>query len=115
MIFILLGLLAGALSGLVGIGGGSVIIPGLLLLGFNQLTAQGTSLAMMIPPIGILAAYSYYQHGHIDFKVTLLLIAGFILGAFFGAKLATILPLNIVRKCFAVSIIIVGIGLFLEK
>ena len=115
MIFILLGLLAGSLSGLVGIGGGSVIIPGLLLLGFNQLTAQGTSLAMMIPPIGILAAYSYYQHGHIDFKVALLLIAGFILGAFFGAKLATILPLNIVRKCFGVSIIIIGIGLFLEK
>jgi uncharacterized membrane protein YfcA len=78
LIYLILGIFAGTLSGLVGIGGGIVIVPALVFLfGFSQHSAQGTTLALMVPPIGILAAWTYYQQGYVD------RIAGFICAGFY--------------------------------
>ncbi|MGE5681257.1 MAG: TSUP family transporter, partial [Bacillota bacterium] len=82
ILYIILGLAAGVLSGLVGVGGGILIVPSLVLLfGMTQHQAQGTSLAVLIPPVGILAAMTYYKQGFIDLKVAGLICLGFILGA----------------------------------
>ena len=87
-ILILFGLAAGVLSGLLGIGGGIFIIPALVfLLGFSQEMAQGTTLAMMVPPIGLLAAWAYYSKGYVDLKVAGLMCVGFFIGGFFGAEI----------------------------
>lgn len=87
IIAIAIGVLAGVASGFMGIGGGVVIIPALaFILGFDQHLAQGTSLAAMVPPIGILAAYVYYKSGHVNIPVAALIAAGFIVGGMVGAK-----------------------------
>src|SRR5687767_8915277 len=86
---VVLGLAAGVLSGLIGIGGGVFIVPALVFLfGFTQHTAQGTTLATLIPPIGILAAYTYYQEGHVNISAAALICIGFVVGGLVGAKLA---------------------------
>jgi len=88
--FLLLGLLAGVLSGLLGIGGGILIVPTLVLVfGMNQHLAQGTTLALMVPPIGLLAAWTYYKQGHVDVTSAALICVGFFFGGLLGAKLAT--------------------------
>ena len=108
--FIALGLLTGIFSGLVGLGGGAIVIPGLVcLFGVSQLTAQGTSLAMMIPPIGILGVWTYYKHGHVDFKMAGLLVVGFLIGSLFGAKLAVLLPAAMLKKALGASLIAIGV------
>lgn len=108
--FIILGLVAGILSGLVGLGGGSILIPALIyFFGLNQHQAQGTTLAIMIPPIGILAAWTYYKHGYVDLKITTLIIVGFIIGGWIGAKAAVNIPTIWLKKIFAASLIIIGI------
>ena len=79
--YILLGLVAGVLSGLIGIGGGIIIVPALVLLfGMTQHNAQGTTLALLIPPIGILAAWTYYKAGYVDIRVAALVAFGFFAG-----------------------------------
>jgi uncharacterized membrane protein YfcA len=99
---ILLGLAAGIFSGIVGVGGGVIIVPALIfLMGMSQHTAQGTTLALMVPPIGILAAWTYYNHGYVDLKVAAWLAAGFFIGGLFGAKIAVLLPNDILKKIFA--------------
>ncbi len=86
---ILLGVVAGVLSGLIGIGGGVIIVPALVLLfGFSQHLAQGTTLALLVPPIGILAAWSYYRQGNVNIEAALFIVIGFLVGSLFGAKLA---------------------------
>ena len=78
--FIVTGLLVGVLSGMVGVGGGIILVPILVIFfGFSQHTAQGTSTAMLLPPIGILAAWTYYQKGMVDVKAAALMCAGFVL------------------------------------
>lgn len=105
--FIGLGIVAGLLSGLVGIGGGIIIIPALVFLfGLSQQQAQGTTLALLVPPIGVLAAYTYYRQGYVDIKIALLVCIGFIIGTLPGAKLATSINTMNLQKIF-------GIGLFL--
>jgi uncharacterized membrane protein YfcA len=116
LIIIVIGIIAGAFSGFIGIGGGLIVVPALVyFLGFNQHEAQGTSLAMMLPPIGILAVYNYYKVGHVDFKVSLILAITFILGSFFGSKLAISLSADTIKKAFGVIIILVGIKMILGK
>jgi len=89
-LLVLLGLAAGMLSGLIGIGGGVIIIPALVLLfGLTQHQAQGTTLALLIPPIGILAAWTYYKQGFVDVRIALFIALGFVAGSYFGARVAT--------------------------
>ena len=111
-----IGLLAGILSGVVGIGGGLIMIPlMMLLLGMDQLTAQGTSLAVMLPPIGILAAYNYYQSGNLKINYALIIAATFILGGYFGSKLALQVHPQILRKVFAFIMFVASIKFFLSR
>jgi uncharacterized protein len=114
--YLLLGLAAGVLSGFIGIGGGILIVPALVLLfGFSQQQAQGTSLAILLPPVGILAAWTYYQRGFVDIKVALIIVAGFILGGWLGAKYATSLSNEVLTKAFGVVLIVIGIKMFIGK
>lgn len=108
--YMLLGLLAGILSGLIGIGGGVIIVPVLVFLfGFSQQTAQGTTIALMVPPIGILAAWTYYQKGYVDVKVASLICLGFVVGGLVGAKFATGLPSVLLEKIFGGVLMIIAI------
>lgn len=117
LIVILIGLAAGMLSGIVGVGGGLIIVPGLVyFLGMSQHSAQGTSLGLILLPVGILAVLTYYKQGHIDVKVVGLLAIGFTAGSYFGAKIALNLPQDTVKKIFAIFMIIVAFKmLFLDK
>ncbi|HEU0117716.1 MAG TPA: sulfite exporter TauE/SafE family protein [Alphaproteobacteria bacterium] len=114
--YIALGLIAGVLSGLVGSGGGIIIVPALVyFFGLTMHTAQGTTMALFLPPIGILAAWSYYQHGNVDIKAALLVAAGFTLGGFFGAKVALNLSEDVLRKTFAIMLAAVAVKMFMQK
>lgn len=88
LLLLCIGLAIGMISGMVGIGGGVLIIPVLMLaFGFSQVRANGTSLAMLLPPIGIFAVLAYWKAGHVDFRFAGLLAAGFAVGAYLGAQL----------------------------
>jgi uncharacterized protein len=109
LILVAIGLVAGMLSGFVGVGGGVVIIPALVyFLGLNQLEAQGTSLAIMLPPIGILAVMNYYKTGNINLTYGLIIAATFILGGWAGSKMALKIPVVKVKLFFALFILYVG-------
>jgi uncharacterized protein len=117
LIIILVGIAAGILGGLVGVGGGIIIVPALVyFIGFSQKTAQGTSLGLIMLPVGILGVLQYYKQGHVDFKVVGILAIGFLLGSYFGSKIALSLPQETVKKIFAVLMIIIAIKmLFFDK
>jgi uncharacterized membrane protein YfcA len=111
MVLILLGigLIAGVLSGMFGIGGGLVIVPALLLLvKLKEFEAIGTSLAALIPPVGLLGAVEYYRNGNINMKYAALLALGLFIGAYFGAKITLGLSPLIVRRLYAGFLIIVA-------
>lgn len=100
---IIIGLAAGMLSGLVGVGGGIIVVPALVFfLGFSQHEAQGTSLGLLLLPVGILAVMNYYNKGFIDIKVVAIMGLAFVLGGWFGSKLALQLSVETVRKIFAI-------------
>lgn len=102
-----LGLVAGIVSGMTGIGGGIIILPALIfLLGFSQQQAQGTTLALLVPPIDLLAAWTYYKQGYVDIKVAALMCLGFFLGGWIGAKIGTNLPNGVLSKVFALLLIL---------
>ena len=106
---LLFGAAIGAVSGLLGIGGGVLLIPGLILLfGFSQAEAQGTSLAVLIPPIGIFAALVYYQHGFVRLPVIGLIALGFMIGAYFGARLVPHISPAHLRLAFGVLMLYLG-------
>ena len=103
IIILLIGLFAGILSGLVGVGGGLIIVPALIFfLGFNQHQAQGTSLGLLLLPVGILAVINYYNKGNVDIKVVAIMSIAFIAGGWMGSKLALRLPEDTVKKIFAI-------------
>ena len=107
---LLLGLAAGILGGLLGIGGGIIIIPALIFLfGFSQHMAQGTTLALMVPPIGLLAAWQYYKQGFVDLKIAGLICIGFFIGGLFGAKFANQIPDQILRKIFGAFLLLISL------
>jgi uncharacterized membrane protein YfcA len=112
-----IGLAAGILSGLIGIGGGIIIVPALVfVLGFSQQQAQGTSLGLLLLPVGILAVMNYYQKGFIDVKVVGIMCITFVLGGWLGSKLAISLPQETIKKVFAIVLLLVAIKmLFLDK
>ena len=107
---ILIGLFAGMLSGLIGVGGGIIIVPCLMFfVGFNQYQAQGTSLGLLLLPIGILAVMNYYNKGYIDIKYVGIMAVGFVIGGWLGSKISLALPEDILKKIFAVIPFYTGI------
>lgn len=118
IIFILLavGLLAGFLSGMVGIGGGIIIVPVLVyFLGFTQHQAQGTTLFMFLLPIGILGVMNYHKQGYVDYKTALIICSTFIFGSYFGSKLAISLDQKTIKQIFGVVIILLGAKMLFWK
>ena len=110
LIVILIGVAAGMLGGLVGVGGGLIIVPALVyFMGMSQHSAQGTSLGLILLPVGILAVLNYYKQGHVDFRVVGLLAIGFLAGSYFGSKIALNLPQETVKKIFAAFMIVVAL------
>lgn len=109
---LLIGLGAGILSGMFGIGGGIVMVPALLFfLNLKELEAIGTSLAAIIPPVGLLGAATYYRAGHINLKYALLLAAGLFVGAYFGAQITTSLNPATVRRLYGSFLLVISIRL----
>ena len=103
LLLIVVGLAAGVLSGMVGVGGGIIVVPALVIfLGFSQHQAQGTSLGLLLLPVGILAVMNYYNKGFIDIKVVAIMSIAFILGGWLGSKLSLSLPQDTVKKIFAI-------------
>jgi uncharacterized membrane protein YfcA len=113
-VFLAIGLTAGVLSGLFGIGGGILIIPALVFFAkFHAKLAIGTSLGAMLLPVGLLGAYAYYQDGNLNIKASLLIALGLFLGAFVGAKLAQTLSGTTLQRMFAVFIVLMAIRLWI--
>jgi uncharacterized membrane protein YfcA len=104
-----IGLVAGVLSGMFGIGGGIIIVPALLfLLKLKEFEAIGTSLAALIPPVGILGAITYYQKGYINPKYAAIVALGLLIGAYFGAQITTSLPAATVRRVYALFLLAIS-------
>ena len=117
IILLMIGIIAGMLGGMVGVGGGIVIVPALIFfLGFSQKMAQGTSLGILLLPVGLLGVLQFYKEGYIDMRVVLIISAGFFAGSYFGSKLALSLSQETVKKIFAILLIIVAVKmLFFEN
>lgn len=117
LILILTGIAAGILGGLVGVGGGIIIVPSLVyFLSFSQKSAQGTSLGLLLLPVGIFGVLQYYKQGHVDFKVVAIVAIGFLAGSYFGSKIALSLPQETVKKIFAIMLLLIAFKmLFLDK
>jgi uncharacterized membrane protein YfcA len=113
---LLLGILVGAFSGVVGIGGGILFVPALVwIFGMDQHKAQGTSLGALLAPVGILAFVEYYRKGNADIRVAALLAAGFLVGGYFGASWAQHIPDVLLRKVFALTLVAVGGWMFFQR
>ena len=116
LILIMIGIVTGFMAGMLGIGRAIIMIPALVyFLGITQQTAQGTSLAVMLPPIGILAAYNYYKAGQVNIKFALILAAFFLVGSFFGSKVALNIPQALLKKIFGVLLLLVAAKMLLSK
>lgn len=119
IILSIIGLLAGILSGLVGIGGGIIMVPlFILFLGLTQHNAQGLSLAVMLPPVTFLAVYNYHtagEGGNIDWRIALLVAVLFMIGGFLGSKIALQIDQRMLKKIFGVMMLIVAIKLIFTK
>lgn len=115
-LYVVVGLVSGILGGLLGIGGGIVIIPAFIyIFGMSQHMAQGTTLALMVPPIGLLAAWTYYNHGDVNLKAAALVCIGFFVGGLLGAKLAVGIPEAMLRKTFGVAMLAIAVQMIFGK
>jgi uncharacterized membrane protein YfcA len=113
LIYLLIGLAAGLLSGLFGIGGGILIVPALLLVGrMTPATATGTSLGALLLPVGALGAWQYYKNGHVDVRASALIALGLLVGAFFGARVTQGLDPALARRAFAVFLLLVSVKIW---
>ncbi|MFK5982144.1 MAG: sulfite exporter TauE/SafE family protein [Flavobacteriaceae bacterium] len=116
IILLIIGVLAGVLSGLVGVGGGLAMIPlMIILLGYSQHEAQGTSLAVLAVPVTFLAAYNYYSEGYINWKFALIIALGFVVGGYFGSKIAISINQAMLKKIFGVILLIAALKMFFGK
>jgi uncharacterized membrane protein YfcA len=116
ILYILLGLSAGTISGFVGIGGGVIIVPALVFFfEFTQKQAQGTTLALLVPPIGFLAAYAYWSKGHVDIPPALMIGGGLLVGGLIGAKFSQGLSNEILQKVFGGMMIAIGLYMMFRK
>jgi len=115
LILIVIGLVTGAVGGMLGIGGALILIPALVyFVGFSQHEAIGTSLAIMLPPIGLFAAYNYYKAGQVNIKYALIIAAAFMIGSYFTSKLALKIPEDIIRKIFGVFLFLIALRMFFQ-
>jgi uncharacterized membrane protein YfcA len=115
-ILLTLGLVAGVLSGMIGIGGGIVIVPALVyFLGYNQHQAQGTVLFMFLLPIGLLGVFNYYNSGNIEFKTAFIMACTFVAGSYFGSKIAISVDQATLKKVFGGILFLVSIKMILGK
>lgn len=116
LLLILTGLIAGAVSGSMGVGGAIVVIPMLtFFLGLSQQQAQGTSLLVMTFPVFLIAAYNYYKTGYVNVKYAVVIVAAFIIGSYFSSKFAVNLPEKTLKKIFGLFLAIMGLRMFLGK
>ena len=116
MLGILVGLIGGTLSGLTGLGGGFIMVPLLVyLFGMTQHQAQGTSLTVLLPPLGVLAFWQYYKNGYVDVQVAILVAIGFIAGGYLGGWTAQMIPGPLLRKGFAVVMAFISLDMFFRK
>ena len=116
VILSVIGVAAGVLSGLLGLGGAIIIIPAMImLLGYNQQSAQGTTLLMMVLPVGGMAAYQYYKNGFVDVKAAMVMAVFFFVGGYFGAKWAGVIPQEVLRKSFAILIVLMAMKMWFQK
>lgn len=113
---IIIGILAGFLSGLVGVGGGILMVPlFIFFLAYNQYQAQGMSLAVMLPPVTFLAVYNYHKAGAIDWKMALIVSAFFVLGGYLGSKTALSIDQSALKKVFGVIMLVVAVKMIFSK
>ena len=113
---ILIGVLAGVLSGLVGVGGGIIMVPLLVMFfGFNQHQAQGTSLAVLAVPVTAIAVFNYYKEGQINVKYAAIIAVFFVVGSIFGSKFALTLDQKMLKKIFAVVLLVIAGKMLLDK
>lgn len=116
LLLIVIGIITGFAAGMLGIGGAIIMVPALVfIMGLTQHQAQGTSLAVMLPPIGLIAAYNYYKAGEVNLKFALILAAAFIIGSFFGSKLALNIPQHTLKKIFAILLLLVSLKMLFSK
>ena len=116
IILIIIGLAAGFFGGMVGLGGGVIMIPAMVyFLGMTQQAAQGTSLAVMLPPVGILAVMNYYKAGQVDLKYAMIIATTFIIGGYFGSKLSLGIPVATMKKIFGFALLIIALQMIIKK
>lgn len=116
LLLIAIGIVTGILSGMLGIGGAIIMIPAMVfLLGMSQHSAQGTSLFVMLPPISIFAVINYWKQGYVNLKFSIILIVAFIVGSYFGSKLALNIPQAILKKIFGILLLAVAAKMLLSK
>jgi len=116
LILIVIGIITGIMAGMLGIGGAIIMIPALVyILGISQQSAQGTSLAVMLPPVGIIAAYNYFKEGYVNIKFAIILALFFLIGSYFGSKLALSLPQPVLKKIFGILLLLVAAKMLLSK
>ena len=116
ILLLLIGIITGVVAGMFGIGGAIIMVPALVfIMGLSQHMAQGTSLAVMLPPIGIIATWNYWKAGQVNLKFALILAVAFIIGSYFGSKLALNIPQNVLKKIFGVLLLLVAAKMLLSK
>ncbi len=116
IILIIIGFVAGIVSGLVGLGGGIIIVPALVfMLGFSQAQAQGTSLAILLLPVGILAVINYMKNGYVNIKYAAVIAVIFVIGAYFGSKIAISIPQAALKKIFGCVMLAVAVKMIFGK
>jgi hypothetical protein len=115
-LYILLGLTAGVFGGMFGVGGGVILIPAMVyFFGLTQHQAQGTTLAIMVPPIGLLAAWRYYQSGNVKLGMAALICAGFLVGGYLGAGLVQKIPELLMKRMFGSLLMLIALKMIFTK
>lgn len=116
LILLAIGMAAGVLGGMVGLGGGIIMIPAMItFLAMDQRMAQGTTVAVMLPPIGLFAVINYYKAGYVNVKYALLIAAAFMIGGYLGSKVALSIPQVMMRRLFAGLLVVIAAKMFLQK
>ena len=115
-LLLIFGLIAGTLSGLIGIGGGIILVPALIyFLGFSQHSAQGTVLFMFLLPIGVLGTYNFWQKGYVDWRTASIMAITYFIGSFIGSKIAISMDQNQLKKIFGILLFLVSLKMFFGK